>query len=87
MLKHTLIAPLPDKDRAAHKLRSLNEDNVRSVIDNLIEDEYDGYKYIDSWETGFFLNKGYKWFGASLDGWLKMRRERNTQFDSSDNDE
>jgi len=70
MLKYTLMAPLPDKDRAAHKLGSLNEDNVRSVIDNLIHDEYDDYIYSDSWETGFFLNKKYKWFGASLDGWL-----------------
>ena len=74
MLKHTLIAPLPEKDRAAHKLGSLNEDNVRGVVSNLIDDKYCGYKYKDSWETGFLTNKAHKWLGASLDGWIVMKQ-------------
>merc|ERR1712157_304136 len=56
MLKYTLISPLPDTDRAAHRLGSLNEDNVRGVIGNLIHDEYDGFQFVDLWETGFFLS-------------------------------
>ena len=36
VIKHTLLAPLKDKDRAAHKLGSLNEDDVRSVINSIV---------------------------------------------------
>ena len=76
MLKHTLMVPLPDKDRAAHKLGSLNEENVRGVICNLIDDEYEGCTYRDSWETGFMLNMCHEWFGVSLDGWVRWTKEK-----------
>ena len=75
MLKRTHMSPLPDKDRSAHKLGSLNEDNVRGAVKTLINEQYEGLEYKDSWETGFFLSKSYRWLGASLDGMIVMERD------------
>ena len=87
MLKYTLILPLPDTDRAAHRLGSLNEDNVCGVIGNLIHDEYDSFQFVDLWETGFFLSIDNKWLGASLDGWLVMKRIIESFHSPSNDDE
>ena len=72
VMKYTLLAPLKDKDKSAHKLGSLNEENVRGVIGAVLKGV--GWDLVDIFECGFLCNKEEKWLGTSLDGWLLVKK-------------
>ena len=78
-IKHMFLSPLQDEDRSVHKLGSLNEDNVRSVM----QKEFNGVGYnLDAmWECGLLCNKTNTYLATSLDGWLRMSKKPPTKKD------
>ena len=50
VIKYSLLSPLKDKDRAAHKLGSLNEAKVRTVMNAVVDGI--GYELVDMKEVG-----------------------------------
>ena len=54
-----------------HKLGSLNEERVRSVLHSFVETL--GWELIDAFECGLLHNKMKEYLATSLDGWIVMR--------------
>jgi len=84
-MKKTFLAPLADKDKAAWKLGSLNEDNVQSVMKGVVNGV--GGELEDIWECGLLRNKTRHWNVTSLDGWMRIKMKAlDANVDGSDDD-
>ena len=71
ILKYSFLQPLPQDERSAHRLGSLNEDKVRSVLPSIVKKL--GWELLDSFECGLLRNKMREYLATSLDGWIVMR--------------
>ena len=54
-----------------HKIGSLNEERVRSVLHSIVEKL--GWELIDAFECGLLRNKMKEYLATSLDGWIVMQ--------------
>jgi hypothetical protein len=85
VLKYSFLQPLGPQERSAHKLGSLNEERVRSVI-SLIVSNLD-WHLVDAFECGLLRNKMREYLATSLDGWLVIKYNLgNIHSDQDDND-
>ena len=67
---------MTDKDRSAHKLRSLNKKVIWSVLHSFADGL--GYELIDSFECSLLWNKWNEYLVTSLDGWIVLRPKGDT---------
>ena len=73
VLKYSFLQPLGLEDCSAHKLRSLNEDRVCSMLDAIVSNM--GWQLVDAFECGLLHNKIREYLATSLDGWIVMKYE------------
>ena len=85
ILRLSLLKPLKDKDRSAHKVRSLNKNMVWSMLHSIADGL--GYELIDSFECGLLWNKRNEYLVTSLDGWLVLRPKGDTVLTESEDKE
>ena len=78
ILKYSFLQPLPQEDRSAHRLGSLNEERVCSSIKAIVSKL--GWSVVDMFECGLLRNKMREYMATSLDGWLVIK------YDGSDNE-
>ena len=70
ILKYSFLQPLPQEYRSAHKLGSLNEERVCSVLGSIVQKL--GWELIDAFECGLLCNKMREYLATPLDGWIVM---------------
>jgi hypothetical protein len=85
IIKYSFLQPLGQEDRSAHKLGSLNEEKVRSVLHAIVAKV--GWELVDSFECGLLRNKMREYIATSLDGWIVMRYNESAEEKSVSNEE
>ena len=75
-LKRCHLAPLSDRDKTPHKIGSLNEKNVRSVMAGIVHQL--GYALVEMYEVGMVLKSEAEWAGTNVDGLIHMCKRPST---------